>query len=38
MDIGYDRPLYILPFDHRVSFEKGRRVWSAALATQSPSQ
>ena len=23
MDIGYDRPLYILPFDHRASFEKG---------------
>jgi myo-inositol catabolism protein IolC len=23
MDIGYDRPLYLLPFDHRASFEKG---------------
>src|SRR5689334_19798666 len=23
MGIGYDRPLYILPFDHRASFEKG---------------
>ena len=23
MRIGYDRPLYILPFDHRASFEKG---------------
>jgi 5-dehydro-2-deoxygluconokinase len=23
MEIGYDRPLYILPFDHRASFEKG---------------
>ena len=23
MDVGYDRPLYILPFDHRASFEKG---------------
>ena len=23
MDIGYDKPLYILPFDHRASFEKG---------------
>jgi hypothetical protein len=23
MDIGYDRPLYILPFDHRSWFEKG---------------
>ena len=23
MSIGYDRPLYIVPFDHRASFEKG---------------
>ncbi len=23
MDIGYDRPLCILPFDHRSSFAKG---------------
>jgi 5-dehydro-2-deoxygluconokinase len=23
MDFGYDRPLFILPFDHRASFEKG---------------
>jgi myo-inositol catabolism protein IolC len=23
MELGYDRPLYILPFDHRSSFEKG---------------
>ncbi|MBV8095258.1 MAG: DUF2090 domain-containing protein [Acetobacteraceae bacterium] len=23
MSIGYDRPLYILPFDHRASFQKG---------------
>jgi len=23
MAIGYDKPLYILPFDHRASFEKG---------------
>lgn len=23
MSVGYDRPLYILPFDHRASFEKG---------------
>ena len=22
MDVGYDRPRYILPFDHRSSFEK----------------
>jgi len=23
MSVGYDHPLYILPFDHRASFEKG---------------
>jgi hypothetical protein len=23
MKIGYNKPLYILPFDHRSSFEKG---------------
>ena len=23
MRLGYDRPLYVLPFDHRASFEKG---------------
>jgi myo-inositol catabolism protein IolC len=23
MPVGYDKPLYILPFDHRASFEKG---------------
>ena len=22
MDVGYDQPLFILPFDHRSSFEK----------------
>jgi myo-inositol catabolism protein IolC len=29
--IGYDKPLYILPFDHRGSFEKGLFHWSDAL-------
>ena len=23
MELGYDRPLFILPFDQRSSFEKG---------------
>jgi len=23
MKIGYNKPLYVLPFDHRRSFEKG---------------
>jgi 5-dehydro-2-deoxygluconokinase len=31
MPIGYDQPLYILPFDHRSSFEKGLFGWSGAL-------
>jgi myo-inositol catabolism protein IolC len=34
MDIGYDRPLYILPFDHRASFEKGLFGFSAPLAAE----
>jgi 5-dehydro-2-deoxygluconokinase len=31
MDIGYDKPLYILPFDHRASFEKGLFGFTAPL-------
>jgi hypothetical protein len=30
MRIGYNKPLYILPFDHRSSFEKGLFGWSGA--------
>jgi myo-inositol catabolism protein IolC len=29
--VGYNKPLYILPFDHRSSFEKGLYGWSGAL-------
>jgi myo-inositol catabolism protein IolC len=29
--VGYSKPLYILPFDHRSSFEKGLYGWSGAL-------
>lgn len=29
---GYNKPLYILPFDHRSSFEKGLYGWSGALS------
>jgi myo-inositol catabolism protein IolC len=32
MRIGYNKPLYILPFDHRSSFEKGLYGWSGALS------
>jgi 5-dehydro-2-deoxygluconokinase len=34
MDIGYDRPLYILPFDHRASFEKGLFGFSPPLTAE----
>ena len=34
MDIGYDKPLYILPFDHRSSFEKALFGWSGPLAPE----
>ncbi len=32
MTLGYTQPLYILPFDHRASFENGMFGWSGALA------
>ncbi len=32
MDLGYDRPLYILPFDHRSSFERGLFGFSPPLS------
>ena len=31
MAVGYNKPLYILPFDHRSSFEKGLYGWTGAL-------
>jgi myo-inositol catabolism protein IolC len=33
-DIGYDKPLYILPFDHRASFEKGLFGFTAPLTAE----
>ena len=32
--IGFNRPLFILPFDHRSSFEKGLYGWSGALSAE----
>jgi myo-inositol catabolism protein IolC len=32
--IGYNKPLYILPFDHRSSFEKGLYGWNGVLSTE----
>ena len=34
MDIGSDRPLYVLPFDHRASFEKGLFGFSTPLTAE----
>jgi 5-dehydro-2-deoxygluconokinase len=34
MKIGYNKPLYILPFDHRSSFEKGLYGWTGALSNE----
>lgn len=34
MNPGYDRPLYILPFDHRASFEKGLFGYTAPLTRE----
>jgi 5-dehydro-2-deoxygluconokinase len=31
MAIGYDRPLYVLPFDHRATFSKNMFGWSGPL-------
>ena len=31
---GYDRPLYVLPFDHRGSFQTGMFGWKGALSTE----
>jgi hypothetical protein len=31
MTIGYDRPLYVLPFDHRGTFRKNMLSWSGTL-------
>jgi 5-dehydro-2-deoxygluconokinase len=33
MTIGYDRPLYVLPFDHRGSFQTKMFGWKGALTT-----
>jgi 5-dehydro-2-deoxygluconokinase len=31
MSVGYNRPLYILPFDHRATFQTGLLGWKGAL-------
>ena len=34
MSLGFDRPLYILPFDHRGSFETGMFDWRDPLTSE----
>jgi len=34
MSIGYDRPLYVLPFDHRGSFQKKMFGWEGQLSAE----
>jgi 5-dehydro-2-deoxygluconokinase len=34
MIAGYDRPLYILPFDHRGTFQKNMFAWKGALTAE----
>ncbi len=34
MDPGYNQPLYILPFDHRSSFEKDLYGWTGTLSQE----
>src|SRR5258708_39502070 len=34
MTIGYDRPLYVLPFDHRGTFQKNMFGWTGTLTDE----
>ena len=34
MNIGFDQPLYLLPFDHRESFETKLFGWEGALSAE----
>jgi myo-inositol catabolism protein IolC len=36
--LGFDKPLYILPFDHRGSFQKKMFGWDGALSAQQTSE
>jgi myo-inositol catabolism protein IolC len=38
MSHGYDKPLYLLPFDHRGSFETGMFGWKGALTAEQTAQ
>jgi hypothetical protein len=38
MTLGYNQPLYILPFDHRGSFQTGMFGWRGALSPEQTAQ
>ena len=38
MAIGYDSPLYVLPFDHRATFSKTMFGWEGPLAPDQAAQ
>jgi 5-dehydro-2-deoxygluconokinase len=38
MAVGYDRPLYVLPFDHRGSFQSKMFGWKGALTPEQTAQ
>lgn len=38
MTLGFDRPLYILPFDHRATFQKKMFGWDGELSPQQTAQ
>ena len=38
MSVGYDRPLYVLPFDHRATFSKTMFGWEGPLGTDQAAQ
>jgi 5-dehydro-2-deoxygluconokinase len=38
MTIGYDKPLYVLPFDHRASFSKNMFGWEGPLSPEQTAQ
>jgi 5-dehydro-2-deoxygluconokinase len=38
MTIGYDKPLYVLPFDHRATFSKNMFGWQGSLSPEQTAQ
>src|SRR5205085_1079990 len=38
MKVGYDKPLYVLPFDHRATFSKTMFGWTGTLTPEQTAQ